>query len=130
MRRGIPALPPCQCNNPRGSLTLVTIICCFSHFAKCHPTPTSLHERAHRRHVCHLPSLECRLSGKARYRRCLFSKVFFKLDAKDKLKFLDYLSKIAPVTLETEKQCAAYAWFRSAEDNDVVPHHWLRGLEV
>ncbi|SPO06781.1 uncharacterized protein DNG_09475 [Cephalotrichum gorgonifer] len=45
-------------------------------------------------------------------------------------RFLAYLSKIAPVTLETEIQCPAYAWFRSAEDNDTVPHHWLRGFEV
>ncbi|KAL5340961.1 hypothetical protein BJX70DRAFT_396342 [Aspergillus crustosus] len=45
-------------------------------------------------------------------------------------RFLDYISKIAPVTLAHEPKCRAYAWFRSAEDNDTVPHHWLRGFEV
>ncbi|KAJ5604593.1 hypothetical protein N7510_009747 [Penicillium lagena] len=45
-------------------------------------------------------------------------------------RFLEYISKIAPVTHSNEPKCHAYAWFRSAEDNDTVPHHWLRGLEV
>ncbi|KAH8700163.1 hypothetical protein BGW36DRAFT_424998 [Talaromyces proteolyticus] len=45
-------------------------------------------------------------------------------------RFIEYLSKIAPVTYKNEPKCRAYAWFRSAEDNDTVPHHWLRGLEV
>ncbi|KAL4876150.1 hypothetical protein BJY04DRAFT_223373 [Aspergillus karnatakaensis] len=45
-------------------------------------------------------------------------------------RFLEYISKIAPVTLANEPKCHAYAWFRSAEDSDTVPHHWLRGFEV
>lgn len=45
-------------------------------------------------------------------------------------KFLNYIRKIAPVTAASEPDCEAYAWFRSAEDNDVVPKHWLRGFEV
>ncbi|KAL4866029.1 hypothetical protein BDV12DRAFT_210756 [Aspergillus spectabilis] len=44
--------------------------------------------------------------------------------------FLEYISKIAPVTHAHEPKCRAYAWFRSAGDNDTVPHHWVRGLEV
>lgn len=44
--------------------------------------------------------------------------------------FLEYISKIAAVTHAREPKCPAYAWFRSAEDNDAVPHHWVRGLEV
>ncbi|KAJ8110814.1 hypothetical protein OPT61_g6435 [Boeremia exigua] len=45
-------------------------------------------------------------------------------------KFLEYIKKIAPVTLHTEPNCYAYAWFRSAGDNTTVPSHWLRGFEV
>ncbi|KAL3488330.1 hypothetical protein BJX62DRAFT_240141 [Aspergillus germanicus] len=45
-------------------------------------------------------------------------------------RFLEYISAIAPVTLRTEPKCHGYAWFRSAEDNTVVPHHWLRGFEI
>ncbi|CRG90702.1 hypothetical protein PISL3812_07747 [Talaromyces islandicus] len=45
-------------------------------------------------------------------------------------RFIEYISKIAPVTYGNEPKCLAYAWFRSAEDNETVPHHWLRGLEV
>ncbi|OJJ07667.1 hypothetical protein ASPVEDRAFT_155461 [Aspergillus versicolor CBS 583.65] len=45
-------------------------------------------------------------------------------------RFLEYISKIAPITHTHEPKCHAYAWFRSAEDNDAVPHHWVRGFEV
>ncbi|KAL3462173.1 hypothetical protein BJX64DRAFT_288712 [Aspergillus heterothallicus] len=45
-------------------------------------------------------------------------------------RFLEYISKIAPVTSKTEPKCHGYAWFRSAEDNTAVPHHWLRGFEI
>ncbi|KAJ0418908.1 hypothetical protein BJY00DRAFT_324683 [Aspergillus carlsbadensis] len=45
-------------------------------------------------------------------------------------RFLEYISAIAPVTLKTEPKCHGYAWFRSAQDNSVVPHHWLRGFEI
>ncbi|KAI9150709.1 hypothetical protein HJFPF1_10485 [Paramyrothecium foliicola] len=45
-------------------------------------------------------------------------------------RFLDYIKKIAPVTLSTEPNCIGYAWFRSANDNDVVPTQWVRGFEV
>ncbi|OAL46296.1 hypothetical protein IQ07DRAFT_590482 [Pyrenochaeta sp. DS3sAY3a] len=45
-------------------------------------------------------------------------------------RFLSYIEKIAPVTFNTEPNCHAYAWFRSADDNDVVPSHWLRGFEI
>ncbi|KAJ5772468.1 hypothetical protein N7520_002997 [Penicillium odoratum] len=44
--------------------------------------------------------------------------------------FLDHITKIASVTNDNEPNCHAYAWFKSAEDNDSVPHHWLRGFEV
>lgn len=44
--------------------------------------------------------------------------------------FLEYISKMGPVTHDSGPKCRAYAWFRSAEDNDTVPHHWLRRLEV
>ncbi|KAL2833754.1 hypothetical protein BDW59DRAFT_156556 [Aspergillus cavernicola] len=45
-------------------------------------------------------------------------------------RFLNFISKIARVTQRNEPKCHAYAWFRSAEDTDTVPHHWVRGLEV
>ncbi|CAG9981760.1 unnamed protein product [Clonostachys byssicola] len=45
-------------------------------------------------------------------------------------RFLEHIAKIAPITQRTEVDCLGYAWFRSAGDNDVVPHHWLRGLEI
>ncbi|KAL3475208.1 hypothetical protein BJX99DRAFT_230192 [Aspergillus californicus] len=45
-------------------------------------------------------------------------------------RFLEFISAIAPVTHATEPKCHAYAWFRSAADNETVPHHWVRGLEV
>ncbi|VUC32383.1 unnamed protein product [Clonostachys rosea] len=38
--------------------------------------------------------------------------------------------RIAPITQQTEADCLGYAWFCSAGDNDIVPHHWLRGLEI
>lgn len=46
------------------------------------------------------------------------------------VKFLDLLSDVAETTEANELSCLAYAWFRSAEDNEVVPHHWVQGLEV
>ena len=45
-------------------------------------------------------------------------------------KFLAYISDIAPVTYENEKDCIGYAWFRAAEDNESLPAHWCRGFEV
>ncbi|KAL2864087.1 putative quinol monooxygenase [Aspergillus lucknowensis] len=45
-------------------------------------------------------------------------------------RFLEYISKIAPVTSKIEAKCHGYAWFRNAEDNAAVPHHWLRGFEI
>ncbi|KAK7227853.1 hypothetical protein V2G26_000023 [Clonostachys chloroleuca] len=45
-------------------------------------------------------------------------------------RFLEHIAKIAPITQRTEVDCLGYAWFRSAGDNNVVPHHWLRGLEI
>ncbi|KAH8168994.1 hypothetical protein LIA77_11120 [Sarocladium implicatum] len=45
-------------------------------------------------------------------------------------RFLDYIRSIAPVTHNTEPNCHGYAWFKSADDNDVVPSHWLRGFEI
>jgi hypothetical protein len=47
-----------------------------------------------------------------------------------RLQFLTHIEKIAAVTLGTEPNCHAYAWFLSAGDNDAVPSHWLRGFEV
>ncbi|KAJ1333120.1 (4S)-4-hydroxy-5-phosphonooxypentane-2,3-dione isomerase [Microdochium nivale] len=44
--------------------------------------------------------------------------------------FLSHISEIANVTITTEHDVLAYAWFRSAEDNDLVPHQWVCGLEV
>ncbi|KAH7079813.1 hypothetical protein FB567DRAFT_595794 [Paraphoma chrysanthemicola] len=44
--------------------------------------------------------------------------------------FLSHIERIAAVTLHKEPRCHAYAWFRSADDNDEVPSHWLRGFEV
>ncbi|KAH7071564.1 hypothetical protein BKA63DRAFT_74846 [Paraphoma chrysanthemicola] len=44
--------------------------------------------------------------------------------------FLSHIEKIAAVTLHREPRCHAYAWFRSADDNDQVTSHWLRGFEV
>ena len=43
---------------------------------------------------------------------------------------LELLSKVGAFTYKNEPQCHAYAWLRNAQDNDVVPHHWLRGIEV
>lgn len=37
---------------------------------------------------------------------------------------------MADTTAANELSCLAYAWFRSAEDNEVVPHHWVQGFEV
>ncbi|OAA68640.1 hypothetical protein SPI_00835 [Niveomyces insectorum RCEF 264] len=45
-------------------------------------------------------------------------------------RFMDLLSAIAKVTRESEPKAISYAWFRSAKDNDAVPHDWVRGLEV
>jgi quinol monooxygenase YgiN len=44
--------------------------------------------------------------------------------------FLQCLHDVAEVTHASEPEARAYAWFRSAEDNDTVPHHWVRGFEV
>jgi quinol monooxygenase YgiN len=52
------------------------------------------------------------------------------IDIINDCQFLDYISKIAPVTLANEPDCIGYAWFRSAGDNDAVPSHWLRGFEM
>ena len=46
------------------------------------------------------------------------------------MQFLDLLRDVADETLQSEPQVQAYAWFESACDNDVVPHHWVRGFEV
>lgn len=46
------------------------------------------------------------------------------------LQFLDHIAKIACVTKKNEPQCHGYGWFKSAEDNDTVPHYWLRGFEM
>ncbi|KAH8897877.1 hypothetical protein GQ53DRAFT_837637 [Thozetella sp. PMI_491] len=45
-------------------------------------------------------------------------------------RFLQLLTAVAETTAANEPDVAAYAWFRSAEDNDEVPHHWVRGFEV
>lgn len=37
---------------------------------------------------------------------------------------------MAETTAANELSCQAYAWFRSSEENDDVPHHWVQGLEV
>lgn len=37
---------------------------------------------------------------------------------------------MAETTGPNEKSCQAYAWFRSSEENNEVPHHWVQGLEV
>ncbi|KAJ5661368.1 uncharacterized protein N7484_000740 [Penicillium longicatenatum] len=44
--------------------------------------------------------------------------------------FLQHIGNIAPVTKSHEPKCLGYAWFKSAQDNDTVPHHWLRGFEI
>ncbi|OQO00721.1 hypothetical protein B0A48_13212 [Cryoendolithus antarcticus] len=45
-------------------------------------------------------------------------------------RFLSLLSNVAETTLSSETDARAYAWFRSAADNDKVPHHWVQGFEV
>lgn len=37
---------------------------------------------------------------------------------------------MAETTAANEFSCQAYAWFRSAEEDKVVPHHWVQGFEV
>lgn len=37
---------------------------------------------------------------------------------------------MAETTAANELSCQAYAWFRSAEEDKVVPHHWVQGFEV
>lgn len=44
--------------------------------------------------------------------------------------FLALLSDVAETTAANELSCQAYAWFRSSEENNDVPHHWVQGLEV
>jgi quinol monooxygenase YgiN len=46
------------------------------------------------------------------------------------VKFLGLLSEVAETTAANELSCRAYAWFRSAEENEVIPHHWVQGFEV
>ncbi|KAF5014733.1 hypothetical protein F66182_14185, partial [Fusarium sp. NRRL 66182] len=36
----------------------------------------------------------------------------------------------ACATEDKRERCHGYAWFRSAEENDTVPQHWVKGLEV
>ena len=51
-------------------------------------------------------------------------------DVTNVVQFLTLLSSIAETTVDNEPRTQAYAWFRSAEDNDAVPKAWVRGFEA